>query len=281
MTNGWPRVWLVTGASTGFGHCIAEEALSRGERVAVTARDPSDVANLAARFPELALPLRLDVTESTTIATAVAAILDWAGKIDVLVNNAGRGLHGAIEETSDREAREIFETNVFGLLNCTRAVLPSMRQRRSGHVINIGSVAALAPGAGSGLYAATKAAVQGISEAMRAELLPLSVHVTLVEPGPFRTDFGGRSITVAETTIPDYAPTAGERTAELRRRSGQQVGDPRKGAVVICDAVDAAEPPMHLVLGSSAIDRVRAKIPGLLADITAWEKASRATEFGA
>jgi NADP-dependent 3-hydroxy acid dehydrogenase YdfG len=273
------RVWLITGASSGFGRCIAEEALSRGELVMATARNLSAAEAVAGQFPNLARAARLDVTDAASIQRAVQDTLDWAGQIDVLVNNAGRGLHGAIEETSDREARALFDTNIFGLLALIRAALPGMRERESGYIINLGSVAGLVPGAGSGLYAATKSALASISEALSAEVAPFGLRVTNIEPGPFRTEFQGRSIRMAERSIPAYAPTAGKRTADLRRGSGRQPGDPRKAARVICDLAGEANPPLRLVLGSSAIDRARQKLANLAGEISEWEDVSRATAF--
>ena len=272
------QTWLVTGASSGFGRTISEEALRRGERVAVTARNPEDVADFRERYPETALPVRLDVTDGASIAQAVERTSAWAGTLDVVVNNAGYGVHGAIEEVSDEETRQIFDVNVFGLLRVTRAVLPLMRQQGRGHVVNLSSMGGLVAGAGSGVYAATKFAVEGISEALRAEVAPLGIRVTVSEPGPFRTDFNGRSIQVARASLPAYADTAGRRSAALRSSSGKQPGNPDKAARILCDIVASAEPPFHLLLGNAAVDRVRPKLTALMEEIARWEEVSRSAD---
>jgi NAD(P)-dependent dehydrogenase (short-subunit alcohol dehydrogenase family) len=272
------RTWLITGASSGFGRAIANEALRRGERVVATARRPPDIDDFRLRHPETALPLRLDVTDPANVAEAVAQAAAWAGTLDVLVNNAGYGVHGAIEEVADDEARAVLDVNLFGLLRVTRAVLPVMRRQGSGHIVNIGSMGGLVAGAGSGVYAATKFALEGLSEALRDEVAPLGIAVTVVEPGPFRTDFNGRSIQVAATSLPAYAETAGRRSAALRANSGKQPGDPDKAARIICDLVAAPEPPFHLLLGNAAVDRVRPKLEALLAEIARSEALSRSAD---
>lgn len=272
------KTWLITGASSGLGRAIAEEALRGGERVVATARRPADVEDLRGRYPETALAMALDVTDQGSVNGAVEQAIAWAGAIDVLVNNAGYGVHGAIEEVSDEEVRHLYDVNVFGLLTITRAVLPIMRRQRSGHVINISSVGGLVAGEGSGTYCSTKFAVEGISEALRAEVAPLGIRVTAIEPGPFRTDFNGRSIKIAATSIPDYAETAGRRSAALRAASGRQPGDPDKAARIICEIAASPEPPLHLLLGNPAVDRARPKLQGLLAEIDRWETISRSAD---
>ena len=273
------KTWFITGAAAGLGMAIATAALERGDRVAVAARNPEKARPLLDRFPDRTLPIVLDVTEATKIGAAVAKAEQWAGGIDVLVNNAGRGMHGAIEEASDEEVREIFDLNVFSLVNVTRAVLPIMRRQRSGHILNVGSVAGLTADAGTGFYSATKFALEGISEALNAEVSPLGIKVTVLEPGPFRTDFNGRSLQFAARHIEDYEATAGKRMAALRAGSGKQSGDPAKAAELVCDIVALEKPPLHLCVGAAAIERARAKIDRLLADIGDWEERSIATAF--
>lgn len=281
MVNAPARTWFITGASSGLGHALAEAVLTRGERAIVTARDVARVAHFAAANPNAAYPITLDVTgDDDAIRGAVAEAEREFGGIDVLVNNAGFGLVGAIEEVSDAEARGVFDANVFGLLRVTRAVLPSMRARRAGHVVNIGSVGGLVGIAGSGHYCASKFAVDGLSEALHAELAPLGIHVTVVEPGGFRTDFAGRSLHEAAATIAAYAETAGKWRHDIRASvDGHQPGDPKLAALAIIAVVDAAKPPLRLVLGSGALDRVRRKLADVGAELDLWEAVGRSTEF--
>lgn len=273
------KTWFITGAAAGLGEAIAKEALERGDRVAVTARNPERARHLLDQFPDRALPIALDVTDQVGAIAAVRLAADWGGGIDVLVNNAGRGMHGAVEEVSDAEVRALFDLNIFSLLHVTREVLPFMRARRKGHIINLGSVSGLASDVGTGLYSATKFALEGLSEAMAAELGPLGIHVTVLEPGPFRTEFNGRSLQIAERSIPDYEATAGKRTGSLRAGSGKQVGDPVKAAKLIYDITQLDKPPLHLCIGEIALARARAKMERMSAEFDAWEERSRATSF--
>jgi NAD(P)-dependent dehydrogenase (short-subunit alcohol dehydrogenase family) len=271
--------WLVTGASRGFGRSICEQALGRGHRVVATARSTTSLDPLADAFPNRLLSLPLDVTDSASIAAAVEQTLAWSPSIGVLVNNAGSGIHGAIEEVSEEETAALFDANVFGLLRVTRAVLPVMRRQHSGHIINLSSAAGFVAGAGSGIYASTKFAVEGLSEALAAEVGPLGIKVTLIEPGSFRTDFNGSSIRIAAREIQDYAETAGKRARALRESSGRQPGDPGKVAEAICNIAGTEKPPLHLVLGNTGIDRVRAKLAVVDAELTQWESVSRSTDY--
>lgn len=273
------KTWLITGASSGLGMWLAREAISRNDRVIVSARRLADAERVAGANPEVAFPVRIDVEDEDSIRGGVESALQWAGDVDILVNNAGRGFHGAVEEVSDAESRALFDTNFFGLLNVTRAVLPHMRRRRSGHVINIGSVSGLAGDAGTGHYSASKFALEGLSEAMKAELAPLGIHVTIVEPGPFRTEFNGRSARGAASSIADYDETARQRVAALRSGSGRQPGDPAKAAGLICDVAGMEKPPLHLVVGAVAVERARSKLARLEAEIAAWEERGRATAY--
>ncbi|WP_299821926.1 oxidoreductase [uncultured Jannaschia sp.] len=271
------RTWFITGCSRGLGMALAREALARGDRVAATARSPEACAALAVEHPDRVLALTLDVLDEASVSAAVRDVEARWG-IDVLVNNAGHGMYGAVEEVSDANARRIFDVNVFGLLSVTRTVLPGMRMRRAGHVVNISSIAGLIGGAGRGLYCATKFAVEGLSEAMAEELAPLGIRVTAVEPGPFRTGFSGESV-LAGGTIPDYAETAGKHAEGQRARSGHQSGDPTKAAKVICDALAAKTPPGHLILGPQALKRFDAKITALTAEVDAWRTVGADTNF--
>lgn len=273
------KTWLITGASGGIGAAVAHEALARGDRVILSARNPERAQKVAAAKPSQALAVRIDVTDGQSIASGLDEALAWSPRIDVLVNNAGHGLHGAVEEVSDAEARRLFDVNFFGQLDVIRAVLPQMRRQRGGLIFNMGSVSGIASDAGTGLYSATKFALAGATEALRAECAPLGIHVTVVEPGPFRTEFNGRSMHIAANEIADYVDTAGRRTAALRAGNGKQPGDPAKAAAMICDVAELETPPAHLVLGAAAIERARTKIERLLAEIAAWEDRSRATAF--
>ncbi|MCI2422399.1 oxidoreductase [Saccharopolyspora sp. K220] len=272
-------VWFITGASRGLGREITVAALARGDQVVATARDTTAVtAAIDSDRPDL-LILPLDVTNTDQSWNAVDAALDRFGRIDVLVNNAGYGLLGAVEETSDAEARALFDVNFFGLLNVTRAVLPVLRRQRSGHVINIGSAGGFALGTGYGIYGASKFAVEGITEALAADLDGLGVRATVVEPGMFRTDiFDPTSLRLAATRLDDYAATAGQRRVDLVRMNGAQRGDPRKAAEAIVDIAHAAKPPLRLQLGPDSIARVTAKLALVAAEQAAWRHLGEATD---
>jgi NAD(P)-dependent dehydrogenase (short-subunit alcohol dehydrogenase family) len=271
------KVWFITGASSGFGRELAEQVLASGATVVATARKAEQLADLAAKHPETALILPLDVTNSASTAAAVDATLAKFGRVDVLVNNAGYGLCGGIEEATEDEFMPVFETNVFGLIRITRAFLPQFRKQRSGNIVNLSSIGGLIGGAGWGYYNASKFAVNGFSEALAAEMAPLGVHVTIVEPGPFRTEFLGRSGVVAANQIADYAETAGKTREYFYNQSGKQLGDPVKAIKAIIAAVESPQPPRHLVLGSQAFNRMTARIELWKQDLA----AGKATAFGA
>ena len=267
-------VWFITGCSTGFGRELAALLLDQGKRVAVTARRPADVQDLVDGRGEQALALALDVTDPQGVAAAVAAAEAHFGHIDVLVNNAGIGYFGAVEESDEAEVRRMFEINVWGLAAVTRAVLPGMRARRSGHVVNLSSIGGLRAFPGVGYYNATKFAVEGLSEALALEVAPLGIGVTLVEPSGFRTDWAGRSANEVATPIADYAATAGKNRDDIRGYSGNQPGDPKKAAEAIVAAVEAESPPLHLLLGRAALKGARAKLADLARDFDAWEETT-------
>ena len=279
MTSQTPSVWFITGCSSGFGHALATLVLDRGLRAVVTARDKAHVADLARTADDRALALDLDVTDSTQITAAIAAAEARFGAIDVLVNNAGYGYLASVEEGEDAQIRAQFETNVFGLFAMTRAVLPGMRARRRGHVINISSVAGFVGFPGSGYYAASKHAVEGWSDALAAEVQPLGIKVTCIEPGPFRTDWAGRSMKQTPNRITDYADTAGARLKGTTHNSGSQAGDPARAASAMIQIAESANPPRHLVLGAFGIDAVESALKTTLAGVEAWREAGLATDF--
>ncbi|MBA1157575.1 oxidoreductase [Microvirga mediterraneensis] len=272
-------VWFITGCSTGFGRELAQLVLKRGWRAIVTARDVERVQDLTRGYEDRALALPLDVTRNDDIAAAVKAAEERFGAIDVLVNNAGYGYQASIEEGDDAEIRAQFETNVFGLAAMMRAVLPGMRARRHGHIVNISSQAGFIGYPGSGYYAATKHAVEGLSDALAKEVAPLGIKVTCVEPGPFRTDWAGRSLQQRRPTISDYQGTVGARLETTANYSGKQPGDPARAAQAIIKAVEAQDPPKHLVLGAIALDGIRQKLRETLAEIEDWAETSRGADY--
>ena len=272
-------VWFVTGASRGFGLEIAREALDRGHQVVATARRASGIASLLPGAGERLLTLDLDVTDQEQAKQVAAAAIARFGRIDVLVNNAGRGILGAVEEVSDAAARAAFDVNVFGALNVQRAVLPQLRTQRSGHILNISSVAGVVGIPGWGLYNATKFAMEGFTEAMSHELAPLGIKVTLIEPGYFRTDFlDATSLDTETTIIDDYATTAGATRAHAAGVNHAQPGDPVKGAKAILDITETTEPPLRLILGTDAYSYTQAKLDTQTAELHTWRKTSESTD---
>ncbi|MBJ7384024.1 MAG: SDR family NAD(P)-dependent oxidoreductase [Mycolicibacterium sp.] len=275
-------VWFITGASRGFGIEIAREALSRGDSVVATARDPHAVSASLPGYGDRLLAVPLDVSDPEQISAAVDAAVGRFGRIDVLVNNAGRGLVGAVEESSDAEVRSVFEVNVFGLLAVTRAVLPHLRAQGSGLVVNISSVGGFVAWPGWGVYAATKFAVEALSEAMTHELAPLGIRSVAVEPGPFRTNFlDGSSLALSATEIPDYAATGGAARAWAVENNYDQEGDPVKAAKVIVDLAQRGELPERIQLGTSAFNDVAEKIARTARDQEAWRTVSLSTDYTA
>ena len=275
------KVWFISGTSTGFGREMAEQLLSKGEIVVATARKVEQIADFAAKYPQTALALPLDVTDAVAVDFAVAAALAKFGRVDVLVNNAGYGICGGVEETTEAEFMPVFETNVFGLIRLTRAFLPYFRKQRSGNIVNVSSIAGLIGGAGWGYYNASKFAVNGFSEALAAEMAPLGVHVTIVEPGPFRTDFLGRSGVEAANSIADYDSTVGKTRDYFHDQAGKQLGDPVKAVNAIIAAVDSPEPPRHLLLGSVAFNRMTARVELWKQDLDACRDTALGADFDA
>jgi len=272
-------VWFITGCSTGFGKELATLVLAQGGRAVVTARDKSRVADLVRGAEDRGLALALDVTDQAQIDAAVKAAEAQFGSIDILVNNAGYGYQASIEEGLDSEIREQFDANVFGLFAMTRAVLPGMRARRRGHIINITSVAGFIGFMGSGYYAASKHAVEGFSDALAAETQPLGIKVTCVEPGPFRTDWAGRSLRQTPVKIADYAETAGARMKGTADISGNQPGDPVRAAQAMIKLTEMANPPRHLVLGEIGYTNVTNKLKARLAEIEGLREISLGADF--
>ncbi|WP_281689759.1 oxidoreductase [Pseudonocardia thermophila] len=271
--------WFVTGCSSGLGRALAEAVPERGDRLVATARDPRTVSDLAERFPDRVLPVALDVTDRAACAAAVRAGEERFGPVDVLVNNAGHGYRAAVEEGEPDGIAEQFDTHFFGPLALIRAVLPGMRRRRSGTIVNVSSVGTRWTPAGSGFYVASKAALATLSGSLYAEVEPLGIRVVVVEPGGFRTEFTGRSLTESAVVLPDYAATAGARRRAADRSHGTQPGDPVKGAQAIITAVTAAEPPRLLLLGSVATARFDAREAADRAEVEAWRKVSEGTDF--
>jgi len=257
------KVWFITGCSTGFGRELTKELLQNGYRVVVTARQTKDVQDLVADYPETAISVQLDVTVKEQIKNAVQVAMERFGQIDVLVNNAGIGYFGAIEESEEAEVRRMFEINVFGLAQMTQEVLPHMRAQRSGHILNIASIGGLRSFPGVGFYNATKYAVDGLSEALAKEVAPLGIKVTVIAPSGFRTDWAGRSAKNTEVKIEDYASTAWKNMGDIRGYSGNQPGDPVKAAKAMIQVVETAQPPMRLLLGAAALKGARLKLEEL------------------
>ena len=279
MMNRDKPVWLITGCSTGFGRELAKLVLARGWRAVVTARDPAAVADLVAGHEDDALAAALDVTRHEQVTDVVAQALQRFGRIDVLVNNAGYGYLAAIEEGEDDAVRAMFETNVFGLIDMTRAVLPAMRQQKSGLIVNISSIGGLTSFAATGYYHATKYAVEGMSESLAVEVKPLGIDVLIVEPGPFRTNWAGPSIKQSAIQIDAYAATAGERRKQTSARSGNQAGDPVRAAQAIIDAALSDQPPLRLLLGKMALELARRKVDMLRRDFDAWESTTLGADY--
>ncbi|BCG03057.1 short-chain dehydrogenase/reductase (plasmid) [Paraburkholderia sp. PGU19] len=273
------RVWFITGASRGLGALMVKAAIADGNAVVATGRNAAAIAERLGESPAL-LPVALDVTDEAQAKAAVKAAVEKFGRIDVLVNNAGFGLLAAVEESSDADVRRIYDTNVFGLLNVTRAVLPVMRKQRSGHVINISSIVGYQAAAGVGVYSSTKFAVEGITEALHAELKPLGIHATLIEPGFFRTDFlDASSLLVGKDIIDDYEATSGTLRRLAVDINHNQPGDPQKLATAVVTLVDAQTPPLRLPLGTDTLKAIAEKNAYVTTETQTWEALSQSTDF--
>ena len=273
------KVWFITGCSTGFGRFLAIEALAKGYNVVVAARKPNDVNDIVANYPNSSLVVKLDVTKANEIKESVNAAIEKFGQIDVLVNNAGIGYFGAIEESEDDEVRRMFEINVFGLAHMTQAVLPHMRKQRRGHILNVASIGGLRSFPGVGFYNATKYAVDGLSESLSKEVAPLGIKVTIVAPSGFRTDWAGRSANESKVVIDDYATTAGKNRSDIRTISGHQAGDPVRAAKAMIQVVEAENPPLRLLLGAAALKGARIKLEELKHDFDTWSEVTEGADY--
>lgn len=273
------KTWFITGCSTGFGRSIAQTVLNHGWNAVITARDVTTIQGFQERFPEQALILPLDVTDTGAVKATVDAALQRFGTIDVLVNNAGYGYRAAVEEGVKADVDLLFATNFFGPVALIQSVLPSMRANHSGTIINFSSVAALRTFPGSGYYGASKCALEGLSDSLRREVSPLGIQVMLVEPGAFRTDFSGRSLKQAASAIPDYSETAGKRRIEHDKTHGTQPGDPDKGAELLIEAVEAEHPPFHLLLGTDAVSLAHEVLTERMEELEQWRTFSQRSDY--
>ena len=272
-------VWLITGCSKGLGRALAEEALASDYRVVLTSRREEDVADLASKYGDTALALSLDVTQGTQIDAAIEAAAERFGGIDVLVNNAGYGYLGAIEEGDDADMRALFETDLFAPVALIKAVLPTMRGRRRGHIVNVSSIGGLVTYPGVGYYHMVKFGLEAMSDTLAKEVAPLGIGVTVVAPGAFRTNFRGPgSMKLSAMQIEDYADTAGKARAGTQAGHRKQQGDPSRGARAIITAVEAEKPPVHLLIGGDALDQFRTKLDNMRRETDAWEKVTRSTD---
>lgn len=273
------RNWLITGCSTGIGRAIAEYVLQAGERVVVTARNPADIADFVARFPDRALALPLDVSDAAQVSAAVAQAESWAGPVDVLVNNAGYGYVSSIEEGEEQAIKALFETNFFGALRMMQAVLPAMRAKRAGRIINISSLAGRIANPATGYYSASKFALEAVNSALAREVAEFGIHVTAIAPGMFRTDFSGRSLKANEGAISDYDAGAHARIALVRSVDGRQAGDPMRLAAAVMAVADMADPPVQLLLGPDAFNAVSARMQETLASMESHRELTIGTNF--
>ena len=274
-----PRVWLITGCSSGFGLALVSSLLSRGQRVIATARQPGSLAGLAARYAETCHTLTLDVTDAAQVKAAVAEGAAAFGRLDVVVNNDGYGLIGAFEELGTEQIARNFSVNLFGALDVIRAALPILRAQGSGRIVNISAAAVISNYAGFSIYGATKWALEGMSESLAAELKPLGIKVTIVQPGPFRTDFISRSMERAGNPLADYDRTSGRFLRLLETMNGKQPGVPAKAAEAIIAAVESAAPPLRLVLGKYANDKTRKKFADAEKERAAWENLGLSADY--
>ena len=273
------KVWLITGCSTGFGRELAKFVLSQGFKAAVAARNTDDVKDIIEGHDNNAISIKLDVTNKDEIKLAVEKTVQKFGRIDVLVNNAGIGYFGAVEESEDAAVRNMFDINVFGLANMIQETLPVMRAQKSGHIVNIASIGGLVGFPAVGFYNATKFAVDGLSESLAKEVAPLGIKVTIIAPSGFRTDWAGRSANNSPIIIEDYATTAGKNKNDIRGYSGNQPGDPARAAQAIVKAVEAENPPLRLLLGAGALKGARIKLEQLKKDFDTWEETTLWADF--
>lgn len=273
------KVWFISGVSTGLGRALAEAVLKKGDFLAGTVRDDSTIPAIEDMAQGRAIGIRMDVTHVQEVEAAIQKTIEHFGQIDVLVNNSGHGMIGAIEESSDAEVRALFEVNVFGVLHVLRAALPHMRAQKRGMIINMSSQGGVRSFPGSGHYCGSKHALEAFSESMAVELAPMGIKVLIVEPGPFRTDFAGRSMAIAEHVIEDYASSSGLRRSNLKNVDGKQKGDPVRAAEAIIQAAEAPNPPLRLALGADALTVMREKVSNMMQDWKTWEAVSIGADF--
>jgi NAD(P)-dependent dehydrogenase (short-subunit alcohol dehydrogenase family) len=275
------RTWLITGCSTGIGRALCEGALARGDRVIATARNESTLAELVTRFPDNAIALRLDVTDPTAVRSVVREAIARTGGIDVLVNNAGFGTVGALEETEEAAVRDGFDTNVYGPYRMIREILPHMRERGRGHILNVSSMTGFSGVPGFCFYSATKFALEGMSEALAQEVAPFGIKVTIIEPGPFRTDFRKEGSLHSTAALDAYASTVGKFRQMLADTDGKQPGDPARAAAAMMSVVDAEKPPLRLPLGDMCVGMVRKKLAYVGGELEQWLDLSLSTSYAA
>ncbi|WP_281915912.1 oxidoreductase [Caldimonas thermodepolymerans] len=273
------KTWLITGCSSGLGRNLAQAVLQAGFNAVVTARNPQSVQDIVAAYPDTAAAVALDVANPEQVAAAVALARTRFGGVDVLVNNAGHGYRAAVEEADEREVAELFASNFFGAVALVKAVLPGMRARHAGTIVNVSSIAGRLAMPGSGYYSATKFALEGLSDALRKEVEPLGIRVIVIDPGAFRTEFAGRSLQQAKANIADYAATVGPRRKENDHTHGTQPGDPARAALAIIQAVTGERHPFRLLLGSDAIQIVTTELEAQLREIGDWKDLSASTDF--
>ena len=273
------KVWFITGTSSGLGRAIAEEVLSQGFRVVATARKPEVLQDLVEKHPETVRAIKLDVTNLQDVKSSIEKAVKEFGRIDVVVNNAGYGLVGAIEEAADENVKHQFDTNVFGVLNVTREVLPVLRGQKSGHIVNIGSLVGFTAFPAFGIYSATKFALEGLSEALQAETAPFGIKTTIVEPGAFNTGYSSRALTIADNRLPEVYPVTEEMLGAFSHFDSPATGDPKKAAKIIVEAVESENPPFRLPLGQDAFDAIDAKLEQIKQEIEAWRTRGTQTAF--
>lgn len=273
------KVWFITGTSSGLGRTLAEAVLAKGERVVATARKPEVLQDLIEKYPETARAVKLDVTNETDVKNAISEAVKEFGRIDVVVNNAGYGVVGAIEEVTNEQAKQQFDTNVFGALNVTREALPILREQKSGHIVNIGSLVGISAFTSFGIYSASKFALEGISEALEAEIAPFGIKTTIVEPGPFHTGFSSKSVNFGENPLPEIYASTEELANAFSEFDGPNSGDPRKAVKIIIEAVESENPPFRLPLGLFAYEGIEAKLEKVKQEIADWRTRAIQTNF--
>lgn len=273
------KVWFITGTSTGFGRELAEQILAKGDKVVATARKPEVLQDLIEKYPETARAVKLDVTNETDVKNAISETIKEFGRIDVLINNAGYAIVGAIEEVTNEQAKQQFDTNVFGVLNVTREALPILREQKSGHIVNIGSLVGISAFPSFGLYSASKFALEGLSESLAAEVAPHGIKTMIVEPGPFHTGFSGKGIFSGENPLPEVYPSTKELTDNFSEFDGPNSGDPAKAVKVIIEAIESENPPFRLPLGLFAYEAIEAKLENVKQEIATWRERAIQTNF--